>query len=35
MSGRDALIIVGFVVLLAGCITLRVAGYGGLEGFSR
>src|ERR687896_828512 len=32
MSGRDALIIVGFVVLLAGCITLRVAGYGGLEG---
>jgi energy-coupling factor transport system permease protein len=35
MSGRDALIIVGFVVLLAGCIVLRVAGYGGLEGFSR
>src|ERR687885_48435 len=35
MSGRDALVIVGFVVLLAVCIALRVAGYGGLEGFSR
>src|ERR671932_969544 len=35
MGGRDALVIVGFVVLLAGCIALRVAGYGGLEGFSR
>src|SRR5919112_4350768 len=35
MGGRDALIIVGFIVLLAGCIALRVAGYGGLEGFTR
>src|SRR5215210_7326353 len=35
MSGRDALLIVGFVALLAACSTLRVAGYGGLEGFSR
>src|ERR671916_680040 len=35
MSGRDALVIVGFVALLAGCIALRLAGYGGLEGFSR
>src|SRR5215217_2859348 len=32
MSWRDALVIVG---LVAGCIALRVAGYGGLEGFSR
>src|SRR5215213_5951920 len=30
MSGRDALIIVGFIVLLAGCIALRMMGYGGL-----
>jgi energy-coupling factor transport system permease protein len=35
MGGRDALVLVVFVVLLAGCIALRVAGYGGLEGFSR
>jgi energy-coupling factor transport system permease protein len=35
MGGRDALVLVAFVVLLAGCIALRVAGYGGLEGFSR
>src|SRR5215216_5527114 len=35
MGGRDALIMVAFVVILAGCIALRVAGYGGLEGFSR
>src|SRR5215204_3254178 len=35
MSGRDVLIIVGFGALLAGCIALRLAGYGGLEGFSR
>src|ERR671915_237713 len=35
MSGRDALVIVGFGALLAGCIALRLAGYGGLEGFSR
>src|ERR671918_1563815 len=34
MSGRDALVIVGFGALLAGCIALRLAGYGGLEGFS-
>src|SRR5919202_5417073 len=35
MSGRDVLVIVAFVALLAGCVVLRVAGYGGLEGFSR
>ena len=35
MSGSDALVLVAFVALLAGCIALRVAGYGGLEGFSR
>jgi len=35
MGGRDALVMVAFVVLLAGCIALRVAGYGGLEGFSK
>jgi energy-coupling factor transport system permease protein len=35
MGGRDALVLVAFVVILAGCIALRVAGYGGLEGFSR
>jgi energy-coupling factor transport system permease protein len=35
MSGRDVLVMVAFVALLAGCIALRVAGYGGLEGFSR
>jgi energy-coupling factor transport system permease protein len=35
MSGRDALVIVGFGAILAGCIALRVMGYGGLEGFSR
>jgi energy-coupling factor transport system permease protein len=35
MGGRDALVMAAFVVLLAGCIALRVAGYGGLEGFSR
>jgi energy-coupling factor transport system permease protein len=35
MSWRDALVILLFLVLLAGCIALRVAGYGGLEGFSR
>src|ERR687895_1370378 len=32
---KDVLVMVAFVVLLAGCIALRVAGYGGLEGFSR
>jgi energy-coupling factor transport system permease protein len=35
MGGRDALVMVAFVALLAGCIALRLAGYGGLEGFSR
>jgi energy-coupling factor transport system permease protein len=35
MGGRDALVMVVFVALLAGCIALRLAGYGGLEGFSR
>src|SRR5918911_133004 len=35
MGGRDALVLVAFVALLAGCIVLRVRGYGGLEGFSR
>jgi energy-coupling factor transport system permease protein len=35
ITGRDVLVMVAFVVLLAGCIALRVAGYGGLEGFSR
>ena len=24
----------GFMAILAGCIALRLAGYGGLEGFS-
>jgi energy-coupling factor transport system permease protein len=35
MGRRDALVMVAFVALLAGCIALRLAGYGGLEGFSR
>ena len=35
VGGRDALAMVAFVALLAGCVALRVAGYGGLEGFSR
>jgi energy-coupling factor transport system permease protein len=35
MNGRDALVMAAFVVILAGCIALRVAGYGELEGFSR
>jgi energy-coupling factor transport system permease protein len=35
MGRRDALVLVAFVALLAGCIALRVAGYGGLEGFTR
>src|SRR5215211_6962410 len=35
MGGRDALVMAAFVVILAGCIALRVAGYGELEGFSR
>lgn len=32
---RDALALIAFVALLAACIALRLAGYGGLEGFSR
>ena len=36
MGRRDALVLVVFVLLLAGCIALRVVGgYGGLQGFSR
>src|SRR5919202_306438 len=35
MSSKDALVLAAFVALLAGCIVLRVAGYGGLEGFTR
>src|SRR5919199_1088604 len=35
MGRRDVLVMVVFVVLLAGSIALRVAGYGELEGFSR
>ena len=36
MGPRDALVLAVFVLLLAGCIALRVVGgYGGLEGFSR
>jgi energy-coupling factor transport system permease protein len=35
MGRRDALVVVAFVALLAGCIALRLAGYGGLEGFTR
>lgn len=34
MGRRDAVVLVVFVVLLAGAIALRVAGYGGLEGYS-
>jgi energy-coupling factor transport system permease protein len=35
MGTRDVLVMVAFVALLAACIALRVAGYGGLEGFTR
>ncbi len=35
MSRRDALVLVVFAVLLAAAVALRLAGYGGLEGFSR
>jgi energy-coupling factor transport system permease protein len=35
MGRNDALVILVFLAILAGCIALRVAGYGGLEGFSR
>src|SRR5215212_5589421 len=34
MGRRDVLVLAIFVLLLAGCIALRVAGYGELEGFS-
>jgi len=35
VGGRDVLVMVAFVAVLAGCVALRMAGYGGLEGFSR
>ena len=35
MGRRDFLVLAVFVALLAGSIALRIAGYGGLEGFSR
>ena len=35
MGRNDALVVLVFLAILAGCIALRVAGYGGLEGFSR
>jgi energy-coupling factor transport system permease protein len=35
MTRRDALILVVFGLLLAAAVALRVAGYGGIEGFSR
>jgi energy-coupling factor transport system permease protein len=35
MSRRDALVLVVFALLLAAAVALRMAGYGGLEGFSR
>jgi energy-coupling factor transporter transmembrane protein EcfT len=35
MDRRDFLVLAVFVALLAGSIALRIAGYGGLEGFSR
>jgi energy-coupling factor transport system permease protein len=35
MSRRDALVLAVFAVLLAAAVALRLAGYGGLEGFSR
>ncbi len=35
MGWGDLLVLIGFVVLLAGCIALRVAGYGELEGFTQ
>jgi len=35
VGGRDVLVMVAFVAILAGCVALRMAGYGGLEGFSR
>jgi energy-coupling factor transport system permease protein len=35
MGRRDALVLLVFALVLAAAIALRVAGYGGLEGFSR
>lgn len=35
MGHRDVLVLLSFAVILAAAITLRFAGYGGLEGFSR
>src|SRR5918912_1795689 len=35
LQRRDLLVLVGFVVLLAGAIALRVSGYGELEGFNQ
>lgn len=35
MGSRDVLVLVVFVALLAVTLALRVAGYGGLEGFTR
>jgi energy-coupling factor transport system permease protein len=32
---RDVLVLLAFAVVLAGTIALRIAGYGGLEGFVR
>ncbi len=35
MTRRDTLLIVAFTVLLAAAVTLRLAGYGGIDGFTR
>ena len=35
MKRQDALVLLVFVLLLAAAVALRMAGYGGLEGFSR
>lgn len=35
IGSRDVLVLVLFLVLLAAAVALRLAGYGGLEGFSR
>ena len=35
MGRRDAVVLVVFALLLAAAVALRLAGYGGLEGFSR
>ena len=35
MRRRDALVLVVFFLLLAAAVTLRLAGYGGIEGFAR